>query len=46
MASDAAERAPALYTGHMTDPQQGIAATTFYDQIKTFFADCAFVLRG
>ena len=30
----------------MIDPQQGIAATTFYDQIKAFFADCASVLRG
>lgn len=28
------------------DPRQGIAATTFYDQIKAFFADCAQVLRG
>lgn len=25
---------------------QGIAATTFYDQIKAFFADCAAVQRG
>jgi len=28
------------------DPRQGIAATTFYDQIKAFFADLASVLRG
>jgi site-specific recombinase XerD len=45
-ASDAAERAPGLSTGQTLDPRQGIAATTFYDQIKTFFADCAGVLRG
>ena len=45
-ASDAAERAPGLSTGQAFDPRQGIAATTFYDQIKAFFADCAFVLRG
>ena len=45
-ASDAAVRAPGLSTGQATDPRQGIAATTFYDQIKSFFADCASVLRG
>jgi site-specific recombinase XerD len=45
-ASDAAERAPGLSTGQTFDPRQGIAATTFYDQIKAFFADCAGVLRG
>ncbi len=45
-ASDAAERAPGLSTGQMLDPRQGIAATTFYDQIKRFFEDCAGVLRG
>ncbi len=45
-ASDAAERAPGLSTGQGFDPRQGIAATTFYDQIKAFFADCAGVLRG
>jgi site-specific recombinase XerD len=45
-ASDAAERAPGLSTGQTLDPRQGIAATTFYDQIKAFFADCAGVLRG
>jgi hypothetical protein len=28
------------------DPRQGIAATSFYDQIKQFFEDCAGVLRG
>jgi site-specific recombinase XerD len=45
-ASDAAERAPGLSAGRTIDPRQGIAATTFYDQIKTFFADCASVLQG
>ena len=45
-ASDAAERAPWLSTGQLFDPRQGIAATTFYDQIKSYFADCAGVLRG
>jgi len=45
-ASDAAERAPGLSNGQAIDPRQGIAATTFYDQIKAFFADCASVLRG
>ena len=45
-ASDAAERAPGLNAGKTPDPLQGIAATTFYDQIKAFFAGCASVLRG
>ena len=45
-ASDAAERAPGLSTGQLLDPRQGIAATTFYDQVKAFFADCGDVLRG
>ena len=45
-ASDAAQRAPGLSAGRLIDPRQGIAATTFYDQIKAFFADCASVLRG
>ena len=45
-ASDAAERAPGLSTGQALDPRQGIAATTFYDQIKAFFTDCGDVLRG
>jgi len=44
-ASDTAERAPSLSKGQRIDPRQGIAATTFYDQIKAFFADCAGVLR-
>ena len=45
-ASDTAERAPGLSTGQAIDPRQGIVATTFYDQIKRFFEDCASVLRG
>jgi site-specific recombinase XerD len=45
-ASDAAQRAPALSNGQAVDPHQGIAATTFYDQIKRFFDECAAVLRG
>jgi len=45
-ASDAAERAPGVSTGQAIDPRQGIAATTFYDQIKRLFEDCAGVLRG
>jgi site-specific recombinase XerD len=49
-ASDAAERAPGLRgnspAGQSFDPRQGIAATTFYDQIKAFFSDCAGVLKG
>jgi site-specific recombinase XerD len=44
-ASDAAARAPGLNTG-LLDPREGIAATTFYDQIKAFFTGCANVLRG
>jgi Phage integrase family len=44
-ASDAAERAPGLNTGQLLDPREGIVATTFYDQIKRFFDDCARVLR-
>ena len=45
-ASDAAERAPGLSARLTADPLQGIAATTFYDQIKRFFEECARVLRG
>jgi hypothetical protein len=45
-AVDAAQRAPGLSNGQAIDPRQGIAATTFYDQIKAFFAECAGVLRG
>jgi len=45
-ASDAAERAPGLSAGQAFDPRRGIAASTFYDQIKAFFEDCAQVLKG
>ena len=45
-AIDAAERAPELRAGQAIDPRQGIAATTFYDQIKRFFEDRARVLQG
>ena len=45
-ASDAAARAPGLNTGQRFDPREGIAATTFYDQIKAFFMGCGDVLRG
>ena len=45
-ASDAAERAPGLSNGQRLDPREDIAASTFYDQVKAFFTDCAVVLRG
>ena len=45
-ASDAAQRAPGLSKGQRLDPREGIAASTFYDQVKAFFGDCADVLRG
>ena len=48
-ASDAAERAPGLSglnAERLFDPREGIAASTFYDQVKAFFGDCADVLRG
>lgn len=35
-----------MNTGQRTDPREGLAATTFYDQIKAFFTDFADVLRG
>ena len=44
MASDVAERAPVLSAARVMDPRQGIAASTFYDQIKRLFHDCASVL--
>jgi len=45
-ASDAAERAPGLQqSAQRIDPREGIAASTFYDQIKAFFVDCASVLQ-
>ena len=43
-ATDAAERAPGLCAGLRIDPREGIAATTFYDQLKAFFTDCTNVL--
>ena len=36
-ASDAAERAPGLSRNQAIDPRQGIAASTFHDQVKAFF---------
>jgi hypothetical protein len=45
-ASDAAVRAPGLRTEQAIGPRQGIAATTFYDQIKAFVAAYSDVLRG
>jgi len=46
-ASDGAERATALQrSAQRFDPRDGIAASTFYDQIKAFFTDCAGVLQG
>ncbi len=45
-ASDVAVRAPALAAHLQADPGEGISASTFYDQVKTFFARCAEVLRG
>jgi integrase len=45
-ASDADERAPGLSRGGRFDPREGIAATTLYDQVKRFFADCADVRTG
>lgn len=44
-ASDLATQAPGLDTGQTLDPRVGIAATTFYDQVKRYFDDCAAVLR-
>lgn len=44
-AVDMAERAPWLPQARViTDPKAGIAATTLYAQLKTFFAECASVL--
>ena len=44
-AIDIAERAPWLPQARATtDPKAGIAATTLYGQLKTFFTDCADVL--
>ena len=43
-AVDIAVRAPALAKSGALDPREGIAATTFYDQLKVFFAECSQVL--
>jgi site-specific recombinase XerD len=46
-ASDAGERAARLAHRHETsDPRDGIAAATLYDQIKGFFNECADKLRA
>lgn len=45
-AVDLAERAPGLAAGQGTvDPREGIAQSTFYDQLKRFFVECSDVLR-
>lgn len=36
--------APALQERHGDDPKQGIAANTFYEQLKRFFEECGRVL--
>lgn len=46
LAVDSAERAAGLHEGRPVDPRQGVAATTFYAQLKAFFAGCADVLRS
>ena len=47
-ANDAAERAPSLHGSREAafDPRVGIAASSLYEQLKVFFADCALVLKG
>jgi hypothetical protein len=45
-ASDATERAPQLHARGAFDPAAGIAPNTLYDQLKTYFAHCAEVLRA
>ena len=45
-ASDTAIRAKNLRAETTFDPKQGIAGTTFYDQLKAFFTECAEVLRS
>jgi site-specific recombinase XerD len=44
LASDAPARAPQLL-GTGFDPAAGIASNTLYDQLKTYFGQCAAVLR-
>jgi len=44
-AVDVAERAPWLpQARRLTDPKAGIASSTLYGQLKTFFTECAHVL--
>ncbi|HRO60411.1 MAG TPA: tyrosine-type recombinase/integrase, partial [Burkholderiaceae bacterium] len=45
-ASDVAARAPGLAARVQADPREGVAASTFYNQVKAFFAGCAEVMRG
>jgi site-specific recombinase XerD len=45
-ASDLPDRAPGLAARLDADPREGIAAATFYRQVKVFFGECAGVLRG
>lgn len=45
-AVDIAERAPSLAGEGGPDPREGIAESTFYDQLKRFFVKCADVLRA
>jgi hypothetical protein len=44
-AVDIAERAPGLAGPSAVDPREGIAATTFYDQLKAFFRECSDVCK-
>jgi site-specific recombinase XerD len=44
-ASDISERAPRLAAHVDQDPRGGLAASTLYNQFKSFFGDCASVLR-
>lgn len=44
-AVDIAERAPGLAGQGGVDPRDGIAESTFYDQLKRFFLECSDVLK-
>ena len=44
-ATDIAQRAPALMGERVIDAFEGVAPTTLYRQLKTFFGECAQVLR-
>jgi site-specific recombinase XerD len=44
-AVDLAERAPGLARQGRVDPRQGIAESTFYNQLKRLFVECSGVLR-